>query len=61
MSYVGIVLTTRFGDIAVIAPFRYSCLVFALLIRIRFLGEGPDALTFLVAALVNISVLYFLA
>ncbi len=58
ISYSAIVLATRFGDVAVIAPFRYSRLVFAMLIGVLLLGKHPDALTFLGAALLIISGLY---
>ena len=58
IAYSAIVLATRYGDIAVIAPFRYSRLIFAILIGIFFLGEHPDTLTFLGATLVIASGLF---
>ena len=38
LSYSAIVMATRDGDVAVIAPFRYARLVFAMLIGIFFWG-----------------------
>ncbi|MGB1641267.1 MAG: DMT family transporter [Paracoccaceae bacterium] len=58
LSYSAIVMATRDGDVAVIAPFRYARLVFAMLIGIFFLGERPDTMTFLGAGLIILSGLY---
>ena len=41
-SYFMLVLATRKGEISVIAPFRYSRLVFALILAIIILNERPD-------------------
>ena len=42
LSYSAIVMATRDGDVAVIAPFRYARLVFAMLIGIFFFwGNAP--------------------
>ena len=35
----------RIGEISVITPFRYTRLVFALIIGVTLFGERPDALT----------------
>lgn len=59
-AYYGIVAAMRVGDIAVVTPFRYSRLVFAVAIGVFVFGERPDAMTFLGAALVIGSGLYTL-
>ncbi|MEK9572406.1 MAG: EamA family transporter, partial [Paracoccaceae bacterium] len=46
---------TRYGDASLIAPFRYSRLVFALLLSILILGERPDLMTWLGALVVVFS------
>ena len=60
IAYAAIVMATRAGDIAVIAPFRYSRLVFALIIAILFFKERPDWQTLLGAAVIISSGLYTL-
>ena len=58
LSYAAIVLATRAGDVAVIAPFRYSRLVFSLIIAVVFLRERPDWQTLLGAAIIILAGLY---
>ena len=58
LAYAAIVIATRSGDIAAIAPFRYSRLLFAMLIAVIFLGERPDALTLTGAGLIVASGIY---
>ncbi len=57
-AYFGITIATRIGDVSVITPFRYSRLIFALILGITFFGERPDLLTFAGAALIIGSGLY---
>jgi drug/metabolite transporter (DMT)-like permease len=38
-GYFSVVLATRGGDVAAVSPFRYSRLVFALLLSVLFFGE----------------------
>mgnify|MGYP003565652841 FL=1 len=38
-AYWSVVLATRGGDVAVVAPFRYSRLVFALVLAVVFFDE----------------------
>ena len=57
-SYLMLVLATRSGDISVISPFRYTRLVFALILAIIILNERPDILTLLGAALIVASGYY---
>jgi drug/metabolite transporter (DMT)-like permease len=57
-AYYAIVAAMRMGDISIIAPFRYSRLIFAMLIGVIHFGERPDALTLAGAALIVGSGLY---
>ena len=59
-AYYCIVLATRVGDLSAVAPFRYSRLVFALVIGVVVFGERPDALTLLGSAIIVASGLYTL-
>lgn len=59
-AYVALVLSTRIGEIAAVAPFRYSRILFALGLGIGIFGERPDALSLLGIALVVGSGLYTL-
>ncbi|KPQ06367.1 MAG: putative permease [Rhodobacteraceae bacterium HLUCCA12] len=52
LAYAALVSATRLGDIAVTTPFRYSRLVFAMLIGFAVFGERPDAMTLAGSALV---------
>jgi drug/metabolite transporter (DMT)-like permease len=61
MNMVGIFAITasmRVGEIAVVTPFRYTRLVFALAIAVLVLGERPDAWTLIGATIVVASGLY---
>lgn len=58
IAYFFIVLATRVGDVAVIAPFRYSRLLFALLIAVTVLNEYPDLQTLFGATIIIGSGLY---
>ncbi|MDO5528370.1 MAG: DMT family transporter [Paracoccus sp. (in: a-proteobacteria)] len=51
-AYSALVIATRVGEASVIAPFRYSRLIFALIIGIAVFGERPDALTLIGAAII---------
>ena len=51
----------RLGEVSVVTPFRYSRLLFALMIGVLVFGERPDALTLTGAALIIGSGLYALA
>ena len=52
LGYITMVIATRIAEIAVIAPFRYSRLLFAMLLAVAVFGERPDAATLLGAALI---------
>lgn len=51
-GYLLLVLAMRFGEIAFVAPFRYTGLVFALIFGLLFFGDFPDGLTLIGAAIV---------
>lgn len=59
-AYYAIVTATRVGEMSVIAPFRYTRLVFALILGAFAFGERPDALTLLGAVIVVTSGIYTL-
>ena len=58
IGYYAVTAATRLGEAAVIAPFRYTRLVFALLLAMLFLGERPGPAMLLGAALIIGSGLY---
>lgn len=51
-GYFAVVIATRGGDVAVVAPFRYSRLIFALILSIALFDEQPNLWVFLGAALI---------
>jgi len=60
-GYYSLTRATRDGDIAAIAPFRYSRLVFAMIMGLAVFGEIPDGWTLAGAALILGSGFYTLA
>lgn len=52
VGYYALILATRVGDVASVAPFRYSRLVFSLIIAVTVFDERPDTATLLGAALI---------
>jgi drug/metabolite transporter (DMT)-like permease len=60
-SYIAITLATRTGEVAVVAPFRYSRLVFAMAVGAMLFGERPDPWTLAGSALIIASGLYTFA
>jgi drug/metabolite transporter (DMT)-like permease len=58
LGYFAVIRATRVGDVSVISPFRYSRLVFALILAVLVLGERPDHLTLLGAAIIVGSGMY---
>ena len=59
-SYYAIVQSTRIGELAVVTPFRYSRLLFSLILGILIFDERPDFWTLAGAAIVIASGLYTL-
>ncbi len=57
-AYYAITSASRTGDVSVVTPFRFSRMLFALIIGMAVFGERPDALTYLGAALILISGTY---
>ena len=57
-AYLFLVLATRAGDISVIAPFRYTRLIFTLILALLILSEHPDDLTLIGAAIIIASGCY---
>lgn len=60
-AYTCAVGAMRAGDVAAIAPFRYTSLLWALLLGLVFFGEWPDPLTLLGAAIVVATGIYTFA
>ncbi|TFL18299.1 DMT family transporter [Jannaschia formosa] len=60
VAYLAVVGATRSGDIAIASSFRYTRLLFAMLIAIAFFDEIPDLWTVIGAAIVIASGVYTL-
>ncbi|MDA4844336.1 DMT family transporter [Hoeflea poritis] len=60
VGYQFIVLATRHGDIAFIVPFRYTGLLWSILLGILFFSEFPDGLTIAGSAIIVMTGLYTL-
>jgi drug/metabolite transporter (DMT)-like permease len=57
-GYYGIVASMRVGDAATVMPFRYTRLLFSIIIGVLVFNERPDALMLLGAAIVISTGLY---
>jgi drug/metabolite transporter (DMT)-like permease len=57
-GYVFMVSTLRLGDLSGTAPFRYSNVLFAIILGMVFFGEFPDALSYAGMALIIAAGLY---
>ena len=51
-GYGALTFAMRTGEVSAVTPFRYSRLIFAMLIGMVVFGERPDAMTFLGAAII---------
>ncbi|CUH40906.1 phosphonate utilization associated putative membrane protein [Jannaschia seosinensis] len=60
LAYLSIVAATRVGDISVVSSFRYSRMVFALIVGATVFDERPDAATIVGMAIVVAAGLYTL-
>lgn len=58
VSYYAIVAAMRLGEVSFVSPFRYSRLIFALIIGMTFFDERPDSWTLLGAAIIVASGIY---
>ena len=57
-GYWAIVESMRSGDTATVMPFRYTRLIFSLIIGVAVFGERPDAMTLLGAAVIVFTGIY---
>jgi S-adenosylmethionine uptake transporter len=57
-GFIGIVSSMRVGEVAVVTPFRYSVLIFAILIGLIFFNELPNTLTIIGSIIVVGSGIY---
>lgn len=57
-AYYAIVAAMRVGEVSAVTPFRYSRLIFALIIGVTVFGERPDVWTLAGAAIIIASGLY---
>ena len=55
VGYVFSVMTMRVGDVSVVAPFRYSILLWALVLGFLLFGEVPDVMTLFGSCLIVIA------
>ena len=60
VAYTTLTTAMRTGDIAVVTPFRYSRMLFALVFAVFWFGERPDLITLAGTALIIASGLYTL-
>lgn len=51
-AYLASVMSMRVGEIGVVAPFRYTSLVVAIILGVLVFGDWPDTVTFVGAAVV---------
>lgn len=52
VGYTASVITVRTGDLSFSAPFRYTVMVFAIILQIVVFGEVPDGMTFVGTAII---------
>ena len=52
VGYIASVITVRVGELSFSAPFRYTVLLFAILLQVVVFGEVPDALSFVGSAII---------
>src|SRR5207247_11126164 len=58
IGYQCIIMALRSGDISAVAPFRYSALLWAMLLGYLVFGDVPDAMMVLGASIIVLSGLY---
>ena len=59
-AYYALTAAMRMGDVGVITPFRYTRLVFGLILGVTLFGERPDGYTLLGSAIIVASGIYTL-
>jgi drug/metabolite transporter (DMT)-like permease len=57
-GYYSITAAMRLGEVGVVTPFRYTRLLFAIILGMAIFGERPDAMTLLGGAVIVASGLY---
>lgn len=57
-GYYAIVIATRTGDASAITPFRYTRLIFSMILGMLVFAERPDLLTYIGSAIIIASGLY---
>ncbi len=60
VAYYALTIAMRTGDVSVVTPFRYTRLLFALILGMLIFNEEPDAMTLLGGLLVVVSGAYTL-
>ena len=55
IAYNALTIAMRTGDVSVVSPFRYTRLLFALILGIFVFGENPDLMTLLGSILIVVS------
>lgn len=60
IAYYSLTLAMRTGEVSVVTPFRYTRLVFALLLGFLVFGERPDAMTLIGSAIIVAGGIYTL-
>ncbi len=58
VAYYGIVAAMRVGEISFVTPFRYTRLLFAMVVGIAIFNERPDMLTYVGATIIVASGIY---
>ena len=58
LAYYSLTAAMRMGEISVVAPFRYTRLVFALILGSLVFAETPDLMTLAGSAVIVLSGLY---
>ena len=51
-AYAALTNAMRSGEVAVVTPFRYTRLLFAMVLGVAFFGERPDGFTLIGAAII---------
>lgn len=52
LAYYALVASMRVGELSFVTPFRYTRMLFALIVAVLVFGERPDAMTLLGAAII---------
>lgn len=60
LAYTSLTASMRVGDVALTVPFRYTRLIFAMILGMAIFGERPDLMTWLGSAVIVASGLYTL-